>query len=89
MYTLEKENIDTGDSKGELLLIIMSSLSQEESRPIEKGADDLPQIVKHEVIIVSFPEHVTAFGRDNAELVISFLKHLSKRSNNCFQPLMM
>lgn len=32
--TFEKENIDTLDSKGELLITIMSSLAQEESRSI-------------------------------------------------------
>ena len=33
----EKENIDTGDAKGELLLTIMSSLAQEESRGISEN----------------------------------------------------
>ena len=33
----EKENIDTGDAKGELLLTIMSSLAQEESRSISEN----------------------------------------------------
>ena len=35
--TFEKENIDTLDSKGELLLTIMSSLAQEESRNISEN----------------------------------------------------
>jgi DNA invertase Pin-like site-specific DNA recombinase len=33
----EKENIDTGDAKGELLITIMSSLAQEESRSISEN----------------------------------------------------
>jgi DNA invertase Pin-like site-specific DNA recombinase len=33
----EKENIDTMDSKGELLITIMSSLAQEESRSISEN----------------------------------------------------
>jgi DNA invertase Pin-like site-specific DNA recombinase len=33
----EKENIDTGDAKGELLLTVMSSLAQEESRSISEN----------------------------------------------------
>ncbi len=35
--TFEKENIDTLDSKGELLITIMSSLAQEESRSISEN----------------------------------------------------
>ena len=35
--TFEKENIDTLDSKGELLISIMSSLAQEESRSISEN----------------------------------------------------
>lgn len=33
----EKENIDTLDAKGELLITIMSSLAQEESRSISEN----------------------------------------------------
>ena len=35
--TFEKENIDTLDSKGELMITIMSSLAQEESRSISEN----------------------------------------------------
>ncbi len=35
--TFEKENIDTMDSKGELLITIMSSIAQEESRSISEN----------------------------------------------------
>ena len=35
--TFEKENIFTLDSKGELLITIMSSLAQEESRSISEN----------------------------------------------------
>lgn len=75
----EKENIWTMDSKGELLITIMSSLAQEESRSISenvtwgqrkrfadgkvslpyksflgyrKGANNLPEIVEEEAVIV-------------------------------------
>ena len=63
----EKENIWTFDSKGELLLTIMCSLAQEESRSISenvtwgqrkrflgyrKGPDDIPVIVEDEAKIV-------------------------------------
>ena len=62
----EKEGIYTFDSKGELLITIMSSLAQEESRSISenvtmpyssflgyrKGADGLPEIVPEEASIV-------------------------------------
>ena len=34
----EKENIDTLDSKGEVLLIILSSLAQDESRSISENS---------------------------------------------------
>ena len=37
----EKENIWTMDSKGELLITIMSSLAQEESRSISEFRDSL------------------------------------------------
>lgn len=37
LFTLRKENIWTFDSKGELLLTIMSSLAQEESRSISEN----------------------------------------------------
>ena len=36
MY-FEKENIDTGDAKGELLITIISSLAQEESKSISEN----------------------------------------------------
>ena len=40
--TFEKENIDTLDSKGELLITIMSSLAQEESRSISENRASIP-----------------------------------------------
>lgn len=36
--TFEKENIDSLDSKGEVLLTILSSLAQDESRSISENA---------------------------------------------------
>lgn len=39
----EKENIYTMDSKGELLITIMSSLAQEESRSISENVADKVQ----------------------------------------------